>query len=79
MTQQATIRGDVTYTPGDGAPIAIPLGPVEIERSEDSTTLSWTADNNAAGSAAIPLTEFERYVREGKIVLGADKPAAGAK
>ena len=72
MTQQATIRGEVNYTPGDGAPIAIPRGPVEIERGEDSTTLSWTADNNAAGSAAIPRTEFERYVREGKIALSAE-------
>jgi len=74
MTQQATICGDVTYTPGDGAPIAIPRGPVEIEHSEDSATLSWTADNNAAGSAAMPHTEFERYVSEGSIALG-DQPA----
>ena len=74
MTQQATICGDVTYTPGDGAPIAIRPGPIEIERSEDSTTLSWTEDNNAAGSAAMPRTEFERYVSEGKIVLSG-KPA----
>lgn len=70
MTQQATIvSDDVTYTPGDGAPIAIARGPIEIELSEDSATLSWTADNNAAGSAAMPLAEFERYVREGKIAL----------
>ncbi|MGP1684723.1 MAG: hypothetical protein ACTS8S_20570 [Giesbergeria sp.] len=71
MTQQATICGDVTYTPGDGAPIAIPRGPVEIDQSEDSTTLSWTADNNAAGSAAMPHSEFDRYVSEGSIALGA--------
>lgn len=72
MTQQATIvDDDVTYTPGDGAPIAIPRGAVEIDRSEDSTTLSWTADNNAAGSAAMPRAEFERYVSEGKIALDA--------
>ena len=70
MTQEATICGEVSYTPGDGAPIAIPLGPVEIDRSEDSTTLSWTADNNAMGSAAMPRSEFDRYVSEGKIALG---------
>ncbi len=71
MTEQATVvSDDVTYTPGDGAPIAIPRGPIEIERSEDSATLSWTADNNAAGSAAMPRAEFERYVSEGKIALG---------
>ncbi|MCB1980216.1 MAG: hypothetical protein M9919_11965 [Burkholderiaceae bacterium] len=69
MTEQATISGDVTYTPGDGAPITIPRGPVHIDRSEDSTTLSWTADNDAAGSAAMPRDAFERYVREGKIRL----------
>ncbi|AVO40172.1 hypothetical protein [Simplicispira suum] len=69
MTQQATISGEVTYTPGDGAPITIPRGPVHIDRSEDSTTLSWTADNDAAGSAAMPRDEFERYVSEGKITL----------
>ena len=69
MTQQATISGEVNYTPGDGAPITIPLGPVHIDQSEDSTTLSWTEDNDAAGSAAMPHDEFERYVREGKITL----------
>ncbi|MCE1193502.1 hypothetical protein [Acidovorax sp.] len=67
MTQHATITGKVTYTPGDGAPIAIPQGPVEITPAKDSTTLSWTADNDAAGSAAIPHDQFDQYVREGKI------------
>ncbi|MBU0746918.1 MAG: hypothetical protein KKB95_11650 [Gammaproteobacteria bacterium] len=69
MTQQATIHGHVTYTPGDGAPLTIPKGPVELEPSKDSTTLSWTADNEAAGSAAIPNDQFNQYVREGKIKL----------
>jgi carbon monoxide dehydrogenase subunit G len=69
MTQQATIHGHVTYTPGDGAPLTIPKGSVELEPSKDSTTLSWTADNEAAGSAAIPNDQFNQYVREGKIKL----------
>ena len=34
---------------------------------KDSTTLSWTADNDAVGSAAIPKDQFNQYVREGKI------------
>ena len=84
MTQQATISGEVNYTPGDGAPgVGLPMpnpishassmrpstAPSQINQSEDSPTLSWTADNDAAGSAAMPHDEFERYVREGKITL----------
>ena len=67
MTQQATITGHVTYTPGDGAPLTIPKGPVELDFSVNSVTLSWTADNGAVGAAAIPLDTFERCVHEGKI------------
>ena len=69
MPLQATITGLVTYTPGDGAPIVIPKGPVEIELAADSATLSWTADNNAAGLTAIPLTQYKEYVRDKKITL----------
>ena len=67
MTQQATITGHVTYTPGDGAPLTIPKGPVDLDFSADSVTLSWTADNGAAGSAALPRDTFDRFVREAKI------------
>lgn len=69
MTQHATIHGLVTYTPGDGAPLAIPKGPVELTTSKDSTTLSWTADNDAVGSASMPKDQFNQYVSEGKIRL----------
>lgn len=69
MPQQATIHGHVTYRPGDGAPLTIPQGPVDITQASDSATLSWTADNDAAGSAAIPQDPFDQYVREGKIRL----------
>jgi len=68
-TVQATIADHVTYTPGDGAPIVVPKGPVEIELATDSATLSWTADNGAAGLAAIPLTQYKEYVRDKKIIL----------
>ena len=67
QTVHATITGHVTYTPGDGVPIAIPKGPVEIELAADSATLSWTADNGAAGLAAIPLTQYKEYVQDKKI------------
>ena len=69
MTQHATITDHVTYRPGDGAPLVIPKGPVEVDLTADSATLSWTADNGAAGLTAIPLTQFEEYVRQKRIRL----------
>jgi len=69
MPQYAIITGHVTYTPGDGAPITIPKGMVEIELSPDSATLSWTADNGVAGLTAIPMTQFKEYVRDGNITV----------
>jgi hypothetical protein len=71
MTQHATITAHVTYRPGDGAPLVIPMGPVEIELAPDSATLSWTDDNGAAGLTAIPLTLYQQYVREKSITLQA--------
>ena len=73
-TQQATIQGEVTYREGDGMPVAIPEGPVELTHAPDSVTLSWKADNDAAGLAAMPRDQFERYAREGKILVDG-KPA----
>ena len=67
MSQNATIIGHVTYSPGEGAPLVIPKGPVELDASKDSMTLSWTADNDAVGAAAIPKDVFNQYVRDGKI------------
>nr|WP_315239347.1 hypothetical protein [uncultured Albidiferax sp.] len=71
QTVQATINDHVTFTPGDGAPIVIPKGPVEIEVATESATLSWTADNGAAGVAAITLTQYKEYVRDKKITVAA--------
>lgn len=68
MPQFATIVGDVTFTPGDGAPIVIPPGRVEVGMEPDSATLSWDAGDGVAGLAAIPKTQFDDYVRDGKIV-----------
>jgi hypothetical protein len=68
MPQFATVTGDVTYTPGDGAPIPIPPGRIEVALEPDSATLSWDAGDGVAGLAAIPKTQFDDYVRDGKIV-----------
>lgn len=71
MTQFAMITGDVTYTPGDGAPIEIPRVRIEIDLAPDSATLSWEAAEGVAGVTAIPRTQFDDYVRDGKITLQA--------
>ncbi|MES2949516.1 MAG: hypothetical protein V4858_13325 [Pseudomonadota bacterium] len=68
-TQHATINDHVTYRPGDGAPIVIPKGPVEVELTADSATLSWTEENGAAGVTAIPLTQYKEYVDQKRITL----------
>ena len=69
MPQQATIQGHVTYREGDGMPIAISEGPVELTFATDSVTLSWRDDNNTAGLTALPRDQYELYVADGKIVL----------
>lgn len=68
MPQFATVTGDVTYTPGDGAPIPIPPGRIEVALEPDSATLSWDAGDGVAGLAAIPRIQFDDYVNDGKIV-----------
>lgn len=69
MPQFAMITGDVTYTPGDGAPIQIPRVRVEVALAPDSATLSWEAAEGITGVTAIPLTQFDDYVRDGKITM----------
>ena len=77
-TLHATINDHVTYRPGDGAPLQIPLGPIQVELAADSATLSWTADNDAAGSAALPKDQFNQYVRDGKIRIEGEAPPAAS-
>ena len=67
MPQFAMITGEVTYTPGDGVPIEIPRVRVEVALTFDSATLSWEDAPGIAAVTAIPLTQFEDYVQEGKI------------
>ena len=69
MPQFAMITGYVTYTPGDGAPIEIPKVRVEVDLAPDSATLSWEEAPGIAGLTAIPLTQFDDYVRDGKITM----------
>ena len=70
MPQFAKITGDVTYTPGDGAPIEIPRGVrVEVALEPDSATLSWDAGDGVAAVTAIPRTQFDDYVKDGKITM----------
>jgi hypothetical protein len=69
MPQFAMITGEVTFTPGDGVPIEIPRGCVEVELAPDSATLSWQEDGGVAEVTAIPRTQFDDYVRDGKITM----------
>jgi len=67
MPRFATIQGHVTYTPGDGAPIEIPEGRVEIVEAEDSVTMSWEAEPGTVGTTAMPRLQYDQYVEAGKI------------
>ncbi|MBF5006239.1 hypothetical protein [Diaphorobacter caeni] len=69
MSATATIHGLVTYREGEGVPMTIPEGPVELDYAPDSVTISWMDDSRTAGLAAIPRDEYDRYVREGKLRL----------
>ena len=69
MSEHAVIRGEVCFRAGDGMPVEIPDGPVDIDIAPDSATLSWTDPEGNAGSAAITIDEYQRYVKEGKIRL----------
>jgi hypothetical protein len=70
MAQTAHIVGKVEYREGDGPNIVIRPGPVTVETGLNDATLSWV-DEEARGSAAMPLTDFKRHVSEGRIKLAA--------
>jgi hypothetical protein len=67
MPQLAEVIGCVTFRPGDGAPIEIPQGNLEVTLAPDSATLSWTSADGVAGLTAMPLTQFDAYVQDKKI------------
>ena len=68
MSQLALVRGEVEFRAGDGVMMPVPDGPVEIEITDDSVTLSWVEGRDASATA-ITRDEFDRYVEEGKIRL----------
>ena len=82
MRQHARIKGTVEYREGDGASIAIRPGPCEVEATALDVTISWT-DGDTRGSAAMPLTDFKRFVANGAIELlamvDADHDAQGRR
>ena len=67
MSQHAIIRGEVSFRAGDGVMVPIPDGPVDIEVAPDSVTLGWKEDDGTPNAAAMPVDEYERYLKEGKI------------
>ncbi|MES2183359.1 MAG: hypothetical protein V4505_02335 [Pseudomonadota bacterium] len=69
MPQFANVTGHVTYMPGDGTPLDIPKGRVEVDLSADSATLSWEQAKGVTGVTAIPRMQFDEYVQDGKITL----------
>lgn len=68
MVQQAHIVGKVEYRGGDGPNVAIRPGPVEVTTGINDVTLSWT-DEGTHGSAAMPLSDFQRQLTDGLITL----------
>ncbi|VTU29043.1 hypothetical protein H4CHR_02325 [Variovorax sp. PBS-H4] len=66
MAANAMLKGEVNYRAGDGPMIRIPEGPVEVDVADDSAVLSWGDEGNTQ-SAALPIAEYERYVRDGLI------------
>ena len=74
MPQNARIVGKVEYREGDGANITIRPGPCEIEVTTLDATISWT-DGDWHGSAAMPLTDYRRYLSR-KAIQMADPQAS---
>ena len=61
MTRQAHITGKVEYREGDGSAMLIPQGPCDVQETALDATLSWV-DGDTHGAAAMPLSDFQRYV-----------------
>lgn len=68
MEHTAMIVGTVEYRVGDGPTAVIRRGPVEVTICSLDATLSWV-EEEVHGCAAIPIGDFNRYVKEGKIQL----------
>jgi hypothetical protein len=70
MARRAQIIGKVEYREGDGPNIVIRQGPIEVQTTDIDATLSWE-DGVHHGSAAIPISDFRRYVAKQAIKLEA--------
>lgn len=68
MTSNANVKGTVEYRLGDGPLCSVPHGPVEFERGANDVTLSWGTARTRQ-SAAIPASDFSRYVADKAIVI----------
>jgi hypothetical protein len=68
MSALAQVRGQVEYRLGDGPLQCVPQGDVEVDQGGNDVTLSWD-DGPARQSAAIPASDFARYVESNAIVL----------
>ena len=68
-SKQAKVVGLVRFRMGDGPMCKVPRGSVEVTLAANDATLSWDAGDSKQ-SAAIPMHEFNRMVREHAIVMG---------
>lgn len=68
QTEQATVTGEVRFRMGDGPMRTVPPGPVALTLTATDATLSWTTDDTAQ-TAALPIHEFNRMVRDGALKL----------
>ncbi|VWX59308.1 conserved hypothetical protein [Burkholderiales bacterium 8X] len=66
MPANAKVIRSIEYRAGDGPMVEIPEGLLEVNLHDDSAVLSWD-DGGSPQTAAIPLEEYERFVREGRI------------
>lgn len=68
MIKRARIVGAVEYRQGDGAKFTIRPGPIEVAETALDATISW-ADGDSRGSAAMPISDYRRYVASHAIRL----------
>jgi len=70
VSRSAQIVGRVEYREGDGPAIAIRPGPCEVEQTALDATISWV-DGESRGSAAMPISDFNRYLQSNAIRFAA--------
>jgi hypothetical protein len=75
MRRKAMIVGLVEYREGDGPIITIRKGACEVEQGAQDATLSWE-DADTHGAAAMPLSDFQRYLSSAAIRWVGEEAAA---